>query len=96
MGGAIALAEVIPIQYRHMVGGPTLKVDMHTGAIAEGVLTFVITFLVLLILLRGPNSLLLKNWLLASSTVAILVAGSSYTGPSMNPANVSYAISCPF
>ncbi|KAM7524659.1 hypothetical protein LguiA_014561 [Lonicera macranthoides] len=87
VGGAIALAEVIPIQYRHMVGGPTLKVDMHTGAIAEGVLTFVITFLVLLILLRGPNSLLLKNWLLASSTVAILAAGSGYTGPSMNPAN---------
>jgi len=87
VGGAIAIAEVIPVQYKHMVGGPTLKVDLHTGAIAEGVLTFIITFLVLLILLRGPSSQHIKNWLLASSTVALLVAGAKYTGPSMNPAN---------
>ncbi|KAA8514865.1 hypothetical protein F0562_018044 [Nyssa sinensis] len=87
VGGALAIAEVMPIQYKHMLGGPSLKVDLHTGAIAEGVLTFTITFAVLIIILRGPSSALLKMWLLAMSTVTLIVAGSSYTGPSMNPAN---------
>lgn len=85
----MAISEFIPMQYRHMLGGPYLKVDLHTGAIAEGVLTFIISFIVLFIILRGPNSVLLKTWLLAISTVALVVAGSDYTGPSMNPANVS-------
>ncbi|KAL0381981.1 UNVERIFIED_CONTAM: Aquaporin SIP1-1 [Sesamum calycinum] len=89
VGGALAILEVMPMQYKHMLGGPSLKVDLHTGAIAEGVLTFIITFAVLLIVLRGPSNPLVKNWLLAMSTVTLVVAGSSYTGPSMNPANVS-------
>ncbi|CAI9776344.1 unnamed protein product [Fraxinus pennsylvanica] len=69
VGGAVAIMEVMPIQYKHMLGGPSLKVDLHTGAIAEGVLTFTITFAVLLIVLRGPSNPLVKNWLLAMSTV---------------------------
>lgn len=79
----------MPIQYKHMLGGPSLKVDIHTGATAEGVLTFIISFAVLLIVLRGQSSPVIKTWLLAMATVALIVAGSSYTGPSMNPANVS-------
>lgn len=77
------------MQYKHMLDCPSLKVDLNTGAIAEGVLTFIITFAVLYIVLRGPTNPFVKNWLLAMSTVALVVAGSSYTGPSMNPANVS-------
>lgn len=82
--------EVMPMQYRHMLGGPSLKVDANTGAIAEGVLTFVITLAVLFIIIKGPRSMIVKNWLLSMSTVSLIVAGSSYTGPSMNPANVSH------
>ncbi|KAJ8570330.1 hypothetical protein K7X08_037302 [Anisodus acutangulus] len=87
VAGALAILEVIPTQYKHMLGGPSLKVDLHNGAIAEGILTFVMTFLVFLIVLKGPKSALLKNWLFAMSTVTMVVAGSKYTGPSMNPAN---------
>ncbi|KAL2506109.1 Aquaporin SIP1-1 [Abeliophyllum distichum] len=87
VGGALGIMEVMPVQYKHMLDGPSLKVDLHTGAIAEGVLTFTITFAVLYIVLRGPSNILVKNWLLAMSTVALVVAGSNYTGPSMNPAN---------
>ncbi|KAG7027498.1 Aquaporin SIP1-2 [Cucurbita argyrosperma subsp. argyrosperma] len=87
VAGALAIKEVMPIQYKHMLGGPSLKVDIHTGATAEGVLTFIISFAVLLIVLRGPSSPVIKTWLLAMATVALIVAGSSYTGPSMNPAN---------
>ncbi|XP_050225691.1 aquaporin SIP1-1-like isoform X2 [Mercurialis annua] len=87
VGGALAILEVIPLQYKHMLGGPTLKVDLHTGAIAEGVLTFLISFAVLLIILRGPRNSILQNWLIAVVTVVLVVSGSKYTGPSMNPAN---------
>ncbi|KAG8369331.1 hypothetical protein BUALT_Bualt14G0000300 [Buddleja alternifolia] len=87
VGGVLAIMEVMPMQYKHMLGGPSLLVDLHTGAMAEGILTFTITFAVLLIVLRGPNNPLIKNCLLAVSTVALILAGSTYTGPSMNPAN---------
>nr|CAD1816799.1 unnamed protein product [Ananas comosus var. bracteatus] len=87
VGGAMAIVELMPPQYKHMLGGPSLKVDPHTGAVAEGVLTFTITFAVLWILLKGPRNPILKTWMLAVSTVALVIAGASYTGPSMNPAN---------
>ncbi|CAI9271723.1 unnamed protein product [Lactuca saligna] len=86
-GGVMALLELMPLEYKHLLEGPTLKVDLHTGAIAEGVLTFVITFVVLLIIIKGPNSLFLKNWMLSMATMVVILVGSSYTGPSMNPAN---------
>ncbi|KAM3339345.1 aquaporin SIP1-2 isoform X1 [Capsicum galapagoense] len=87
VAGALAILEVVPTQFKHMLGGPSLKVDLHNGAIAEGILTFVMTFLVFMIVLKGPKNAVLKNWLLAMSTLTMVVAGSKYTGPSMNPAN---------
>ncbi|WCJ43692.1 Aquaporin SIP1-1 [Euphorbia peplus] len=87
VGGALAIMEVMPLEHKHMLGGPTLKVDLHTGAIAEGVLTFLITFAVLFILLKGPQNVLVQTSLLSVVTVALVVAGGQYTGPSMNPAN---------
>ncbi|KAF6136913.1 hypothetical protein GIB67_018952 [Kingdonia uniflora] len=89
LGGTVAILEVIPLKYKHMIGGPSLKVDLHTGAIAEGILTFVISVAVLFIILRGSNSPILKTIMLSIGMVALVVAGSSYTGPSMNLANVS-------
>jgi aquaporin SIP len=85
----MAIAELIHPKYKHMIRGPSLKVDLHTGAAAELVLTFVITFAVLCIFLKGPRNDLMKIWLLAMSTVTLVMVGSAYTGPSMNPANVS-------
>ncbi|XP_031497837.1 aquaporin SIP1-2 isoform X1 [Nymphaea colorata] len=87
VGGALAIKEFMPAKYKHMLGGPSVKVDLHTGAIAEGVLTFVISFIVLFVLMRGPKSKFLKLWLLAATTVTLVVNGSKYTGPAMNPAN---------
>lgn len=89
VGGVMALLELMPLEYKHLLEGPSLKVDLHTGAIAEGVLTFVITFVVLVIIIKGPKSFFLKNWMLSMATMVVIVVGSSYTGPSMNPANVS-------
>lgn len=89
VGGALAIVELMPLEHKHMLGGPSLKVDLHIGAIAEGVLTFIMSFLVLFIILKGPKSFLVKNMLLSMSIVTMVITGSSYTGPSMNPANVS-------
>lgn len=86
--------ELMPKQYHHMLEGPALKVDVQAGAIAEGVLTFIITFMVFVIVLKGPRSVLLKKWLLTFVTLPLVLAGSNYTGPSMNPANVSTTFSC--
>lgn len=90
VGGVMALREVMPMpeEYKKMVGGPSLKVDAHTGAAAEAVLTFAITLAVLLIVVKGPRSPFLKNLLITFATVIMVVSGSSFTGPSMNPVNV--------
>lgn len=87
VAGVLAITELMPLEYKHMLEGPTLKVDLHTGAIAEGVFTFLITFLVLIIIINGPKSFFIKNWMLSVATMAVIIPGSSYTGPSMNPAN---------
>lgn len=87
VGGALAISELMPAQYKHMLGGPSLKVDPHTGAVAEGLLTFVITLAVLWIIVRGPRNAVLKTAMLSVSTVSLVLAGAAYTGPSMNPAN---------
>ncbi|KAF0916089.1 hypothetical protein E2562_000698 [Oryza meyeriana var. granulata] len=87
VGGALAISELMPAQYKHMLGGPSLKVDLHTGAVAEGVLTFVITLAVLWIIVKGPRNPIVKTWMLSISTVCLVLTGAAYTGPSMNPAN---------
>lgn len=87
VGGVLAIVELMPSQYKHMLGGPSVKVDLHTAAIAEGVLTFLISFAVLWIVIKGPRSLVLKSLMLAVTTVTLVVNGSGYTGPAMNPAN---------
>ncbi|KAM0951300.1 putative major intrinsic protein [Dioscorea sansibarensis] len=86
-GGVLAIMEFMPPQYKHMLGGPSLKVDAHTGAIAEGLLTFLITFTVLWVVTKGPRNSVIQAWLLAACTVTFVIAGTGYTGPSMNPAN---------
>lgn len=85
VAGTLAIMEAMPKQYKHTLGGPSLKVDLHTGAMAEGLLTFLISFAVLLIIIRGPRGMIMKTWFLAVTTVSLVFAGSNYTGPAMNP-----------
>lgn len=87
VGGALAIVELMPSQFKHTLIGPSVKVDLHTGAIAEGALTFFITLAVLWIMIKGPGSSIVKTLMLSVATVALIVAGSGFTGPSMNPVN---------
>lgn len=86
-GGVMAIMEAMPKEYKHMLEGPSLKVDLHTGAAAEVVLTFLITLTALIIIVKVPGGSMVKTCLLSVATVALIVPGSDYTGPSMNPAN---------
>ncbi|GAV80309.1 MIP domain-containing protein [Cephalotus follicularis] len=87
VGGAKAILHVMPMQYLYRLKGPSLKVDLHTGGMVEGVLTFVRNLALLVIMLRGPKNLVLQVWLVGLATMGLVLAGSGYTGPSMNPAS---------
>ncbi|WOL15787.1 aquaporin SIP1-2-like protein [Canna indica] len=59
----------MPPQYKHTLVGPALKVDLYTGAIAEGVLAFVINVAVLWIVIQDPCSAFAKMWLISANAV---------------------------
>ncbi|XP_050382386.1 aquaporin SIP1-1-like [Argentina anserina] len=86
-GGAKAILQLMPAKYEQFVRGPSLKVDVKSGAIAEGLFTFSLCFSLLFVMLKGPRSLILQIWLVKVATVGLAVLGSGFTGPSMNPAN---------
>ncbi|KAE8689436.1 hypothetical protein F3Y22_tig00110937pilonHSYRG00018 [Hibiscus syriacus] len=50
---------------------------------------FMVTFVISSL---GPQSAIFKTWLLSISIVAIIVPGTGYIGPSMNPANASVSL----
>lgn len=85
--GVLGILRLLPEEHRATLRGPALKVDLHTGAIAEGLLTFVLSFLLLFVMVHGPRNFVVKIYLVAVATVAMVIAGSEFTGPSMNPAN---------
>lgn len=87
VAGVKAALLVMPKQYKNLLRGPSLKVDLHTGGIAEGILTFLFSLSMLLIFFKGPRNMILRVYLFAVATVGLAIAGSGYTGPSMNPAN---------
>ncbi|KAJ7530760.1 hypothetical protein O6H91_14G017900 [Diphasiastrum complanatum] len=85
-GGALSILELMPETYKHTLGGPRLKVDVQSGLIAEGFLTFAITFVVMWTVLKGPRSAIWKTVIITTATVFLVTAGSKYTGPAMNSA----------
>eukprot|EP00252_Welwitschia_mirabilis_P015626 TRINITY_DN3451_c0_g2_i1.p1 TRINITY_DN3451_c0_g2~~TRINITY_DN3451_c0_g2_i1.p1 ORF type:complete len:127 (+),score=10.71 TRINITY_DN3451_c0_g2_i1:278-658(+) len=77
----------MPVEYKQFLRGPSLKVDLHNGAAVEGVLTMLLTYAVLLIIVRGPRNSFVKSFLISCVTISLVFVGSAYTGPSMNPIN---------
>ena len=89
VGGAIAILQVMPAQFQYTLGGPSIRVDLHTAAMAEGILTLLINLAALVIAHRIQAGKLVQTWLLAMAIVTLIVSGSDYTGAAMNPAAVS-------
>lgn len=87
MGGVFAARELVPPSHKPLLRGPCLMADQNKGILAEFVLTFIITFAVLFAIFKGPNSRFLKNWIIVIATIAVILLGAAYTGPSLNPAH---------
>lgn len=72
--------------------GPKLTVDIHRGALTEGILTFLIVIISLVLSSKIPGSFFKKNWISSLSKLTLHVLGSDLTGGCMNPASVSIIV----
>lgn len=68
--------------------GPRLNIDIHRGALTEGLLTFAIVSLSLGLARKIPGSFFMKTWISSVSKLALHILGSDLTGGCMNPASV--------
>lgn len=69
--------------------GPRLNVDIHRGALTEGLLAFVIVTISLGLSRKIPGSFFMKTWISSVSKLTLHILGSDLTGGCMNPASVS-------
>ncbi|KAJ6756596.1 AQUAPORIN SIP2-1-RELATED [Salix purpurea] len=68
--------------------GPRLTVDIHKGALTEGLLTFAIVTISLGLARKIPGSFFMKTWISSVSKLSLHILGSDLTGGCMNPASV--------
>ncbi|KAK6944509.1 Major intrinsic protein, partial [Dillenia turbinata] len=67
--------------------GPSLNVDLHRGALTEGILTFTIVIIYLGLARKIPSSFFMKTWISSVSKATLHILGSDLTGGCMNPAS---------
>ena len=72
--------------------GPRLTVDLHRGALTEGLLTFAIVTISLGLARKIPGSFFTKTWISSVSKLTLHILGSDLTGGCMNPASVSTSV----
>lgn len=94
VAGALAIWAFAPWGYREALDVPVLKVEESTGAVAEGIFTFLICLVELSI--RNVASYFNKSAFLTIPTVLLVDLGANYTGPAINPAYVSIIFSFSF
>ncbi|XP_020583103.1 aquaporin SIP2-1 [Phalaenopsis equestris] len=81
--GVKSVKEVFPI-----VGhGARLNVNIHHGALTEGVLTFMIVMVSLGLKKKDPKSFFMKTWISSIAKLSLHILGSDLTGGIMNPAS---------
>ncbi|PIN18872.1 Aquaporin (major intrinsic protein family) [Handroanthus impetiginosus] len=68
--------------------GPQLNVDVATGALTEGFLSFAITIVSLGLSRKIGGSFFMKTWISSLSKLTLHILGSDLTGGCMNPASV--------
>eukprot|EP01018_Ginkgo_biloba_P038995 Gb_36383 [translate_table: standard] len=81
--GAIFVKDIMP----HGAQGPVLKVDMQTGMLTEGILSFTMVLVMLFVSRRGPKSNFLKTGITSITKGTLSILGTDNTGPAMNPAS---------
>ncbi|KAK4272400.1 hypothetical protein QN277_020964 [Acacia crassicarpa] len=68
--------------------GPRLNIDIHRGALIEGILTFAIVSISLRLATKIPEGFFMKTWISSVFKLALHILGSDLTGGCMNPASV--------
>ncbi|CAO2822381.1 unnamed protein product [Amaranthus hypochondriacus] len=87
--GAIYGVKFLIHAFPQIGRGPKLNVDIHQGALTEGILTFMIVFISLSLSRTIPKSFVRKTWIFTLSKFVLNILGSDLTGGSMNPASVT-------
>ncbi|PSS01051.1 Aquaporin SIP2-1 like [Actinidia chinensis var. chinensis] len=86
--GSITGVRLIIESFPEIGHGPSLNVDIHRGALTEGLLTFAIVTISLILSRSMPGSFYTKTWISSLSKLSLHILGSDLTGGCMNPASV--------
>ena len=74
MGGVLAVKELIPPAYKHLLRGPRLMVDFNKGVVSELVLTFLMTFFALIEIFKGPSNAFVRTWLIILAIYVVILS----------------------
>ncbi|XP_043690502.1 probable aquaporin SIP2-1 [Telopea speciosissima] len=85
--GSIVGVKYIIETFPEIGHGPRLNVDIHRGALTEGLLTFTIVIISLGLARSNPSSFFIKTWISSVSKLTLHILGSDLTGGCMNPAS---------
>lgn len=86
--GSIIGVRLILVTFPEIGRGPRLNIDIHRGALTEGLLTFAIVMISLALARKIPGSFFMKTWISSVSKLTLHILGSDLTGGCMNPASV--------
>lgn len=86
--GSIVGVRLIIDTFPEIGRGPRLAVNIHHGALTEGLLTFTIISISLGLAVKIPGSFFMKTWISSLSKLTLNILGSDLTGGCMNPAAV--------
>ncbi|CAK8542988.1 unnamed protein product [Lathyrus sativus] len=87
--GSIVAVKFLIYTIPEVGQGPRLNVDIHQGALTEGLLTFLIVSISLgLAATKIHGNFFMKTWISSLSKLALHILGSDLTGGCMNPASV--------
>lgn len=87
--GAIYGVKLLIHTFPEVARGPKLNVDIHHGALTEGLLAFMIVFISLVLTRSLPGSFVRKTWISTISKLTLNILGADLTGGCMNPASVT-------
>lgn len=87
IAGSIVGVLLIKKNFPEVGHGPKLNVDIHHGAIIEGILTFVIVLFNLTLNKANPKSFVMRTWISTICKMSIHLLGADLTGGIMNPAS---------
>ncbi|KAH9612000.1 hypothetical protein KSS87_000032 [Heliosperma pusillum] len=87
--GAIYGVRLLIQTFPSIGHGPKLNVDIHHGALTEGLLTFITVFISMTLSRTIPESFVRKTWISSLSKLTLQIIGSDLTGGIMNSASVT-------